>query len=308
MRITLMHNPKAGGGKHDKKELMSALSQAGHEVVYQSTKKEKYEKVLDKATDLVLIAGGDGTVTKVARRLIDTGIAISILPLGTANNIARSLGFGGTVDEIISGLTKGTNRAFDVAVVRGPWGKRYVLEGVGAGLLADYVRAADKKKTKGRKGSKEQELARHISELRRMLGDYSARHWNIEIDGKDVSGTYILWEAMNIRSVGPALYLAPWAETKDGEFDFVAVREDDRDLLLGHFDARLAGKKNAYPLPMRTFRELEIVVEKSRVHLDDKIWPKKKAKPDKRFGLRLTVKAGALLIRQPARNQNPSHK
>jgi len=39
----------------------------------------------------------------------------------------------------------------------------------------------------------------------------------IEIDGKDISGRYILWEAMNIRSVGPALHLAPQAATGMGD-------------------------------------------------------------------------------------------
>ena len=83
MRITLIHNPKAGDAEHGKKELMAALAKAGHHATYQSTKKGDYEKALKKPTDLVLVAGGDGTVTKVAWRLIDTGIPLSVLPLGT---------------------------------------------------------------------------------------------------------------------------------------------------------------------------------------------------------------------------------
>jgi hypothetical protein len=46
----------------------------------------------------------------------------------------------------------------------------------------------------------------------------------MEIDGKDISDEYILWEAMNIRSVGPLLYLASQAATKDGRLDFVCAR------------------------------------------------------------------------------------
>jgi diacylglycerol kinase family enzyme len=38
MRIILIHNPKAGRGKHYKKELMAALADAGHHAIYQSTK------------------------------------------------------------------------------------------------------------------------------------------------------------------------------------------------------------------------------------------------------------------------------
>ena len=96
MRITLMHNPKAGDAEHGRKELMAALTNAGHQATYQSTKQSDYKKALRKPTDLVLAAGGDGTVAKVGCRLIDTGIPLSVLPLGTANNLARSLGFVGS--------------------------------------------------------------------------------------------------------------------------------------------------------------------------------------------------------------------
>ena len=145
MRIILVHNPKAGRGKVARRELMAALAKAGHHAIYQSTKKSDYKKALKKPTDLVLAAGGDGTVGKVGRELIDTGIPLSVLPLGTANNLARSLGFCASPEEIIAGLEHGERRAFDVGLARGPWGKRYFLEGAGGGLLADYLRNAEGK-------------------------------------------------------------------------------------------------------------------------------------------------------------------
>src|SRR5205807_4543278 len=80
MRITLMHNPKAGNGKHDEKELMKILAMAGHQVTYQSTKEKSHKKALEKSADLVIAAGGDGTVGKVGRKLIDSGVPLSILP------------------------------------------------------------------------------------------------------------------------------------------------------------------------------------------------------------------------------------
>jgi len=54
-------------------------------------KEKKWKKALKKPGDIVAVAGGDGTVGKVARRLIGSPTPIAILPLGTANNIANTL-------------------------------------------------------------------------------------------------------------------------------------------------------------------------------------------------------------------------
>ena len=58
-------------------------------VRYQSTKDQSYKSALRERWDLIVVAGGDGTVAKVARRLRYRKAPIIVLPVGTANNIAR---------------------------------------------------------------------------------------------------------------------------------------------------------------------------------------------------------------------------
>jgi diacylglycerol kinase family enzyme len=294
MRILLLHNPKAGDQEHEGEELVDALKQAGHDPIYESSKETKLGNALNREVDLIIAAGGDGLVGKVARRLIGRKTPMSVLPLGTANNLARTLGFTGTPKKLIASLTTGEKRAFDVGVARGPWGKRYFFEGAGAGLFADYLQAPRDVTPTKESISKAEAMKRHIVELRRKLQDYRARPWKIELDGEDFSGRYFLWQAMNIRSIGPVLTLAPTAKTDDGQLDFVAAKEEDRDLLLKFLDARLAGARKNFPLKVKKFTTMR-VSSKKPVHFDDSIWPEDQKQPEP-FEIEITAKPSALII------------
>jgi diacylglycerol kinase family enzyme len=298
MRIILIHNPKAGRGKHTKRELVAGLENAGHDVIYRSTKKEAYEKVLEKPADLVIAAGGDGTVGKVGRHLVDSGVPLAVFPLGTANNLARNLGFVGAPQDIIAALKAGKPRPFDVGLARGPCGKRYFFESVGGGVLADYLASPKSKTKKTKKLSKEAEMKRHVSALRELLRDYPARECTIEVDGKDLSDRYILWEAMNIRSVGPVLYLASHAATRDGRLDFVCVRESDRSLLMEYLAARLTRGRIKFPLPFHRFQKAKTICKNSPFHFDSKVWPPKRGKPQGSAEVEIEIKPSALTILQ----------
>ena len=271
MRALLIHNPKAGDRKHGKKQLMWSLKKNGLQAFYQSIKERGWEKAFKKPVDLVIAAGGDGTVHKTAWQLMGSGIPLAILPLGTANNLARTLGFTESVDEILQSLHCGKRQPFDVGVARRSSRTEYFLEAAGGGLFADYFPAAMANEKKG--ASPEEELTAHLSLLRELSLDYPARNWRISIDGEDISGRYIFWGAMNIRSAGPALHLAPKAKTDDGGLDFVAVREDEREIFIKHVDAHLAGRKARVPLTPRKFRELVITSPPGAMHLDGEQWP-----------------------------------
>src|SRR5206468_9475377 len=166
--------PKAGDRKHSKKQLIASLTKSGHQTLYQSTKKRGWKKALKRPVDLVIAAGGDGTVQKTAWEIMGSGIPLAILPLGTANNLARSLGFTAPVEEILESLHCGKSRPFDVGVARSSLRREYFLEAAGGGLFADYFPVA--KATKNKRASPEKELTAHLSLLRELAVDYPARH------------------------------------------------------------------------------------------------------------------------------------
>jgi diacylglycerol kinase (ATP) len=294
MRVLLIHNPKAGNRKHSKKQLMASLTRSGHQAFYQSIKERGWKKAFKKPVDLVIAAGGDGTVHQTAWQIIDSGIPLAILPLGTANNLACSLGFTESVDEILQSLHCGKSQPFDIGVAHNGSQIDYFLEAAGGGLFADYFLAARANEKEG--ASPEQELNGHLSLLRQLSLDYRTRSWKMSVDGKDISGRYILWGAMNIRSAGPGLHLAPKARTNDGRLDFVAVHEHERKVFIKHVDAHLAERKQRVPLTPRKFRELKITSPPGAMHLDGEPWPSNTNSKQQRSAVKITVKAGALLI------------
>ncbi len=116
MRVTLVHNPKSGKHqKTSKRELLDLLSAAGHETTYQSTKKHDWKQSMEEPGELVVIAGGDGTIAKVLKLLAGRHIPVAVLPTGTSNNIAISLGLHGTPEELIGHWTTAKITPFDLA-------------------------------------------------------------------------------------------------------------------------------------------------------------------------------------------------
>ena len=65
------------------------------------------ERVLEKKPDLVILGGGDGTISGLVDLLVGRGVTLGVLPLGTANSFCRTLGIPldipGAVDVIITG-------------------------------------------------------------------------------------------------------------------------------------------------------------------------------------------------------------
>ncbi len=273
MHVTLLHNPAAGEGETSRYELVRALVAAGHAVTYQSSKEKGYEKALDEPGDVVLVAGGDGTVRKAAGHLLGRDVPLALLPLGTANNIARALGVDGSPKQVIAGLGSARPRRFDAGLAKGAWGESHFVEAVGLGLFAVTMCLVDLR-THHRAGRAEHEdlgLTRDLRFLNRVLRDLRPQAWHLEVDGEDLSGDYLLLEVMNTPSIGPNLRLAPRADVGDGLFDVVLVTERERVLLRAYIAARVAGDDPEVDLPVRRARQITIVAAGAELHVDDEL-------------------------------------
>lgn len=285
MRITLIHNPGAGAKRRHKTEaaeICAFLGRHGHEVRYRSAKEDGWKRVLKKNADLVVVAGGDGTVAKVARRMVGRGVPVTVLPTGTANNIARTLGLvERPFEELVRAWEHPRRVKLDIGIASGPWGERYFIEGVGAGLFAGLLANPARKKLKTRKAPVERGLER----LRKAAMRCEPLEVHARLDGADISGRYILIEAVNLPFLGPNLHLSHDSQPGDGQFDVVLVSEEERERLIYYLGHWQDNRDRLAMLPMRRGRHLEIEWTGFALHIDDKLKPSPKAKPEEIAGI-----------------------
>lgn len=274
MKILLIHNPTSGDGSPSRDDLLGQLRTAGHSVSYASSKSPELDKALNESADIFLVAGGDGTVARVARLLAGRDAMLGIIPAGTANNIARSLNVPDSPDELLARLKDPRTRPLDVCQASGNWGMARFVESAGMGFFADLLDSAESKQDKRTNGSK---LGRDeaLQLLRQIVLDAKPIHYGITADGRDYSGDYLLVLAMNIPLIGPGVCIAPAADAGDGLLHLVAVTEAQRDQLANYLDAIREAPSGAIctAMPSLRARHIQMDWDIPSGHLDDQPWP-----------------------------------
>lgn len=243
--------------------------------------------------DIVIACGGDGTVGEVAKGLLKSKATLGILPLGSANNVARMMHVPFDLGEAARLLRLGEIRAVDVGRCNG----EYFLETAGVGLDAalfpilnkvdkgDYVRLID--------------VVRTFFKFRR-------RSVTIILDRRVVRMRALVVLVANGPYWGYSVPLAPEAKVDDRKFDVVVFRNFSKSAFIRHVLAALLGRgavpdaqnphgrnRPANNPNLRTFtaRHVEVLTSRRRpwpVHAD--------AQPRGTTPARIDVVPGALKV------------
>lgn len=239
--------------------------------------------------DLVVAAGGDGTVRRAANAIAGLGIPLAILPLGTANNIARSIGIDDPIPQLIHDWGSARRYPFDLGVVRGAWGESRFLEGTGGGLIPAGIGALKAELNESRADA-DSKLARALRGYREALSLLQPCRWALTVDDTRLEDDFLLVEVLNIRSVGANLVLAPDADPSDGYLSVVTATEEHRNTIAEYLQHRIEGKDCRLSLPTRSARRIEIH-GLNIMHVDDQLvrWPAIEA-------VSATIEAGALEV------------
>ncbi|BCQ47240.1 hypothetical protein ERHA55_47670 [Erwinia rhapontici] len=119
----LLINEHSRNGKANKQQVLSLLSAEGIQVVEPeaSDRRDSSEIILDYADriDLVIVGGGDGSLNAAAKGLMRSGLPLGVLPLGTANDFARTIGITNDLAQAVKVIAAGHQRPIDLGEVNG---------------------------------------------------------------------------------------------------------------------------------------------------------------------------------------------
>jgi diacylglycerol kinase (ATP) len=150
-RVALIYNPASGQSSARRqlrvREAMRVLREAGVQVESLETTgpgggADHARECVRQGFDAVIACGGDGTVHEVLQPLVGTGIALGVLPLGTANALAANLGLIAPAGTVARKLLRATPVRIPVGRIQysdqaGNPASRYFL--VAAGIGADAL-------------------------------------------------------------------------------------------------------------------------------------------------------------------------
>jgi|TARA_R100000322_G_scaffold99519_9_gene63059 diacylglycerol kinase (ATP) len=215
--IHIILNPTAGRrNRRLLDDVVGRLRAAGADVTIELTEAAGHATDLARAAarsgraDVIVAAGGDGTINEVARGLLGQGVPLGIVPLGTANVLAVEIGLPPNADEISSMLLGGPAELIGTGLVQG----EIFLMMVGIGFDGEIVHGIDPKlKRLWGKGafiwSGLKVWVRGPAHDIRLVADGREKRaaWAIVTNGRHYAGPYVLAPDARITQPGLTLFL-----------------------------------------------------------------------------------------------------
>lgn len=261
MRVGVVMNPAAGGGRLQRRwpEIGAALNRSFGDIDLRTTQAvgdgaSLAQDLAAGGCDLVIAAGGDGTVSEVAGGLIEATAggheaALGILPCGTGTDFARGLGMPVEPDAAIRRIAESKGRRIDAGRVcyidtDGRLASRHFVNIASLGLSGTVARAVNSDRRKGLVP------ARALFYWRTVAAFVGYRFQSVRIvvdDGEPVEARVALVTAANGKFFGAGMMVAPDAELDDGRFEVVILRAAGKLGLIRDIRLLYGGRHRDHP-------------------------------------------------------------
>lgn len=267
-KVLLIYNPTAEKGYAAQKlpQVENLLKQFGIEYDLAVTEGSGHaiqlaQQASEDGFDIVIAAGGDGTVNEVINGLMQANVngngrpVLGVLPVGRGNDFAFGVGIPQELTEAVSVLAHGQHRKIDVGHLVGgdyPNG-RYFANGVGLGF--DTVVGFEAAKIKRLHGA-----ASYLVALVRTIFLYAkAPVFEIVLDNETLRQPFLMVSIMNGRRMGGSFYMAPNGDPADDIFDLCLAGEVKQIGILPLAIKFFSGTQGAHPA-VRMVRSRNVTV------------------------------------------------
>jgi len=240
--VLIVANPAAGRWRSRRRRLgsvVAALERRGCRVTLRLAGPVRDEpgrlaREAGNGFDVVVAAGGDGTINVVANGIAGTGCALALLPFGTANVLARQIGLPRRVDRLADIIAFGQARPVWPGVVRSAGGERLFLTSASSGFDALTVAAVSPrlKRWFGR-------LA-FVWAILGCLWHYRAAALTVRADGVDYHASTAI--AVRGRFYAGGFTIAPEADPGEPILHLALFQRDGRAAVLRYLAAMLFGR------------------------------------------------------------------
>jgi diacylglycerol kinase (ATP) len=224
----------------------------GEELVVTASEEEATAATRDAVAqgyDVVVAAGGDGTVGVVARELLGCETALGILPLGSVMNVARMLGIPRDLGAAAAIVATGQTRVVDVGEAKG----RLFFEGGSVGLNAAVFREAQAADAGGGR-------YRALLAALWVLIRYRPPRMILHLDDRVLTTRALAVSIANGPYAGLGFTVSPDAALDDGKLDVVIFSRFSRTELIRHFIAIAFGRRR-YTAKTATYRSSRVRIE-----------------------------------------------
>lgn len=263
-RVVVVANPTARRGKAGKRigaadSILREL-RVDHRIVVAGSAAELESTCRaagEEGADIVAVIGGDGTASIAANGLLGTGAALAVLPAGTGDDFATTIG-ATSFRAAARLLADPTIVPVDVARIRAGATERCFVNVAGAGFDAEVAEtAAAMRINLGGTGT-------YVAALVKTLSRFTPARYELTTDGRTVGLDAMLVVVGNGPSFGGGMKVLPAASIVDGVLDVCVVEALSKAAFLRAFPTVYAGRHASHP-KVRMLRGTSVSIEADRM-------------------------------------------
>ncbi len=227
-KILFVINPKAGTKSKESipDQIASVISNRAHyKLMWWEKNDDIKQKIKNEITnntyDVVAAIGGDGTMNMIGSALVDTPVALAIIPIGSGNGLARHLKIPLNTQDALNNCVGGKIISIDSCQVDGK--TFFCTCGVGFDAHISKVFAQGKKRG----------FFNYVRLTVKEFFKYHPNQYILTLDGKEVIKKAFLITFANANQFGNEAIIAPLADIQDGILEVTILKKINLLIAIG---------------------------------------------------------------------------